>query len=113
MSCGLLRTAGTLFPSIKVSLVGEIEGKCWLLVIYTCMCVKYSIAMFTSWVGILKKRNTSLCLKIYIISHRIAYSLHSPFFRFLPYVGWVTIIMTEKPIIKVRFPGNILFQAFS
>lgn len=22
--------------------------------------------------------------------------------RFLPYVGWVTIIMTEKPIIKVR-----------
>lgn len=24
------------------------------------------------------------------------------FFRFLPYVGWVTIIMTEKPIIKVR-----------
>lgn len=22
--------------------------------------------------------------------------------RFLPYVGWVTIIMTEKPIIKVH-----------
>ena len=21
--------------------------------------------------------------------------------RFLPYVGWVTIIMTEKPIVKV------------
>jgi hypothetical protein len=21
---------------------------------------------------------------------------------FLPYVGWVTIVMTEKPIIKVR-----------
>jgi hypothetical protein len=23
--------------------------------------------------------------------------------RFLPYVGWVTIIMTEKPYIKVNF----------
>lgn len=26
-------------------------------------------------------------------------------YRFLPYVGWVTIIMTEKPIIKVCFLG--------
>lgn len=30
------------------------------------------------------------------------------FFRFLPYVGWVTIIMTEKPIIKVRAHGWLL-----
>ena len=29
---------------------------------------------------------------------------------FLPYVGWVTIVMTEKPIIKVR--SYLLFYAY-
>lgn len=33
--------------------------------------------------------------------------LFSLFCRFLPYVGWVTIIMTEKPIIKVCLYWNL------
>lgn len=39
-----------------------------------------------------------------------------PFFkinyRFLPYVGWVTIIMTEKPIIKVSFTSTPSWAPF-
>lgn len=33
--------------------------------------------------------------------------------RFLPYVGWATIIMTEKPIIKVWFCFVGLFRALT
>jgi hypothetical protein len=38
-----------------------------------------------------------------ISSKQVLHVACIPFCRFLPYVGWVTIIMTEKPIIKVWF----------
>lgn len=58
------------------------------------------------WEELLGKLN----LKLFVYSipntktmYRVKQNTCITFFRFLPYVGWVTIIMTEQPIIKVCF----------
>lgn len=39
---------------------------------------------------------------MFCISTEVGRLVFWRFYRFLPYVGWLTIIMTEKPFIKVR-----------
>ncbi|XP_059284753.1 uncharacterized protein LOC132038044 [Lycium ferocissimum] len=51
-----------------------------------------------------EKKNTSLCPRSTLAA---ASSHHGRAVGFLPYVGWVTIIMTEKPIIKYILIGAL------
>lgn len=49
--------------------------------------------------GMKKQRNCTFFFLEFEKNLHISYKTVTG--RFLPYVGWVTIIMTEKPIIKV------------